>query len=415
VDYEMLRRHPKLRQYLVRSGGAAAHGRSRLQIVLNAITRSFAELREPAHAGAAAAAVAALAAEGDTGVQTDDADSDEDELESNRRRWSRQARINVLLKNFIKRFVAGLVSTSFQDIAGPEVVASNYVIFLHLLARLYEREWIDAEALVEATAATIEAMWGSDHSAGYVARLDPEDADTVLSLIREKHSDAQLLALVYLFARDARRSHATDVRLRIRDAWRALLLGGRLPLDGAVLRDAGVLLRAIEPPDGRQLPDVVEDLRQVAEYRTREELVDELRQRFGTSPGSWYFDTVTVRIPPRPEPVNAECMLIDDDEIAFAVEDAQWLLAAWMQVEARSYYRVQVRPRKGSSSRFVAFYEPAQQRGHYAALGDSYQSVALTNLHAPAAPWDDAMLDLMVAAEQGGAELAPTASEQASG
>ena len=245
VDYEMLRGHPKLRQYLMPSGGAGAHGRSRLQIVLNAITRSFGELLEPAQAGAAAAAVAALAGEGDAGLQTDDADGDEDETESNRRRWTRQARINVLLKNFIKRFVAGLASTTFQDIVGPEIVASNYVIFLHLLARLYEREWIDAEALVGATTATIEAMWGGDDSAGYVARLDDEDVETVVSLIRNKHSDAQLLALVYLFARDARQAHSTDVCLRIRNAWRALLLSGRLPLDRVVLRDTGVLLRAV--------------------------------------------------------------------------------------------------------------------------------------------------------------------------
>ena len=92
------------------------------------------------HTPATAAAMAAVAAEGDKGLQTEDTESDEDETEPDRRRWSRQARINVLLKNFISRFVSGLASTAFQDLAGPEVLASNYVIFLHLLARLYERE-----------------------------------------------------------------------------------------------------------------------------------------------------------------------------------------------------------------------------------------------------------------------------------
>ena len=78
----------------------------------------------------------------------------------------------------------------------------------------------------------------------------------------------------------------------------ALLLGGRLPLDRAALRDTAVLLRPVQPPDGPRLSDVVEELRQLAEFRTREELIAALRQRFGTSPGSCYFDTVTVRIPP---------------------------------------------------------------------------------------------------------------------
>ena len=68
-------------------------------------------------------------------------------------------------------------STEFQDFAGPEVVASNYVIFLHLLARLYEREWVDADALIEATASTMELMWGSEETPGYVGRLNSEETE----------------------------------------------------------------------------------------------------------------------------------------------------------------------------------------------------------------------------------------------
>lgn len=414
VDYDMLRGHPRLRQYLMRSGGAGAHGRSRLQIVLNAITRSFADLLETASTADTAAAVAAVAAEGDAGAQAEDADGDTDAVEADRRRWSRQTRINVLFKNFIKRFLSGLTSPDYEDVVGPEVVTSNYVIFLHVLARLYERDWVDEATLVGATAATMEAMWGSEQTAGYVARLDPDDFDTVIAIVRERHSDGQLLALLYCFARDLRQAHLADRRIQIRDAWRALLLGGRVPLDRAVLRDAGVLLRPIEEPDGPLLSKVVEELRQLAEYRTLDELLDALNKRFGTSPGSWYFDKVTVLIPPRPDGVNVECLLINNDDVSFGVEDAQWTLAAWMQVEPRDYYRVQVRSLGAArSTRFVAFYEPALRRGQYAALGSGGESVALASLRSFAAPWDDAMLDLMLAAEQEDAERAP-ADQQAS-
>ena len=417
IDYDMLRKHPKLRQYLLPSGGAGMHARSRLQILLNAITSSFANLLDAPDAVSTAAAVAAVAAEGDKGSQTDDLDSDEDEeeVEVHRRRWSRQARINVLLKNFIRRFVSGLSSTHFRDAVGPEVVFTNYVIFLHVLARLYEREWVDVDALVEATAETVEAMWGSDEDSGYVARLDADDVETIISFVREKHSDAQLVAFVYLLARDLQQSHSTDLLILIRDAWRALLVGDRLPLGRSALGDTAVLLRPFQPPDGPPLTDVVDQLRQLAEFRTREEFIDVLRHRFGTSPGSWYFDNVTVRIPPSPHDVNVECLFIDDDNITFTIDDAQWTLAAWMQVESRPYYRVQVRSRRGSPTRFVAFYEPPLQRGHYGALGTDRQSVALTSLRSPEAPWDDAMLALMVAAEQEDAARIWTSSERTSG
>jgi hypothetical protein len=99
----------------------------------------------------------------------------------------------------------------------------------------------------------------------------------------------------------------------------------------------------------------------------------------------------------------------------FRFEDVQWTLATWMQVEALSYYRVQVRSRKSSAAtRFVAFYESAQQSGYYAELGCGRDSVALTNLQAPA-PWDDAMLDLVIAAEHENAKRALVASERVSG
>jgi hypothetical protein len=68
----------------------------------------------------------------------------------------------------------------------------------------------------------------------------------------------------------------------------------------------------------------------LADYRTSQELMGDLRRRFGTGPGSWYVDTITVRVPPRPGTINAKCIVIDNDEITFTVEDAQWLLARWM-------------------------------------------------------------------------------------
>jgi hypothetical protein len=412
VDYEMLRGHPKLRQYL-RFGGSGSSGRSRLQIILNAITNSFTDLLEPAQAGAAAAAVAAIAAEGDKGLPTDDPEGEEDDAEAHRRRWSRQARINVLLKNFIQRFVAGLSSTTFQDVAGPQVVTTNYVIFLHLLARLYEREWVDAAALTDAAAATVEAMWGGQKGDGYVARLNAEDSATVLEIVREKHSDAQLLALFYLYALDARLSHSVDLRLRTRDAWRNLLLGRRLPLDRRVLHDTRVLLRPLAPPEGLPLAEVVEELRLLADFRTRGETVDALQTRFDTASGMWRFEKVSVRSPSLGKDVNVECLLIDDDEIIFTLEDAQWTLASLMQAEERPHYRVQVMSRQRPVTRFVAFYEPASRRGAYGPLALGEPSIALTNLHPPGATWDDAILDLMVAAEQEDASSHAAPTQQA--
>jgi len=185
-------------------------------------------------------------------------------------------------------------------------------------------------------------------------------------------------------------------------------------LQAVVISRSGT--RTTGPQNGPLSSDIVEELRQLAEFRTHEELLQAVRQRFAISPGCCYLDKVRVRIPSEGHEVGVECIVIDDDHVAFTVEDAQWTLAAWMQVEPKSYYRVQVRSRHASpTTRFVAFYQPALKRGHYAALDPERHAVELTSLPSPKEPWDDSMLTLMVAAGEEDAARAKTASETASG
>ena len=130
---------------------------------------------------------------------------------------------------------------------------------------------------------------------------------------------------------------------------------------------------------------------------------------------SWYVDTMRSECPRGrgPSTPNASSSTTTRSPSPWRTPNGCW--PGGCRPRRGTITAVQVRARRGSSSRFVAFYEPAYKRGRYAALGDSYQSVALTNLHAPPAPWDDAMLDLMVAAEQEDAERAQVAGNQASG
>lgn len=114
----------------------------------------------------------------------------------------------------------------------------------------------------------------------------------------------------------------------------------------------------------------------------------------------WRFEKVSVHSPSLGKDVSVECLLIEDDEITFTLEDARWTLASWMQAEERTQYRVQVMSRQRPVTRFVAFYEPASRRGSYGSLALREPSIALTNLHPRGAAWDDAILDLMVAAEE---------------
>jgi hypothetical protein len=392
IDYEMLRSHPKMQQYVVGAGSLAGRG-SRLQIVLNAITSAFADIA----AVETAIAIGGQAVTGD-GVPVDGGAEEEDEEERPRRRWALEARVNMLFRNFVKRFLRGLASREFQDVTGPEVVVRNYVVFFHLLSVLADREWIDQRFVTQGIRRTIELFWGATDTAGYAGRLDERERLEVLEVVRATHSDAQLIATLYSASRDTRPADLQDLRVALRDAWRGLLVQGDLPLTTAALADARVMLRGVAPPDGPPLTDILEELYDLAEFRTRDELLAGLAERLGVPETACMFVDETVSSPSL-GPISVETLRVEDDDARPSVADTRWALQTWLTVEPQRHYRLAITSRDGRRTRYVAFYETAIRRGLFASLADKSTVVPLTSLAVPAAPWDDAMTALMEAAD----------------
>lgn len=387
IDYDMLRSHPKMQQYL-RGDGSLGGSRSRLQIVLNAITSAFADIA----AVDSAAVMADQAVAGDPAPEGGDANEEGDD-ERARRRWSAEARINVLLRNFVKRFLRGLASREFQDIAGPEVLARNYVVFFHLLSRLAEREWIDQRFVTAGIARTIELFWGTTDAAGYVGRLDVGERAAVLGLVRETHSDAQVLATLYTGSRETRLTDLQDLRVGLRDAWRGILIHGDPPLTTAVLADARLMLRGVAPPDGPPPTDIVAELHGLARFLTRDELVAAVAARLDVPVSACAFVVEDVRSPWLGR-TNVKTLRVEHDDARFDVANARWALQVWMAAERLRHYRLALTSRDGRRTRYVAFYEPTARQGRYASLADRSPAVPLTSLGVLRSPWDDAIAAL---------------------
>lgn len=393
IDYEMLRSHPKMQQYL-RSGGIG-QPRSRLQIVLNAITAAFADL-SAADAAAAIADAANAHQQGDAASGTTEQDEDE---ERPRRRWAVRTRFNVLFRNFVRRFLRGLGSQPFQELAGPAVLVRNYVVFLHLLSCLAEREWIDQSFVIDRIGRTLALFWGDSATPGYIARLEPDERDELLKVIRELHSDARLIATLYNSSLETSVTELRDLRVHLRDAWCGILVRGDLPLSPTVLAEARLMLIGADPPQGPLPSTVVDELTRLAQHVTPGELVEAVAARLGVRETACVFDTDTVHSPLLGT-VNVRALRVEDDSARLTVEDARWALQHWMAVEQLPHYRVAVTSRDGRQRRYVAFYEPGGRRGRYAAPAEGRPGVALSFLGPLVAPWDDAIIALMYAANE---------------
>ena len=161
IDYDQLRNHPKLRGYLTGKTHAdgPTYNRSRLQIILSSITGHFNGLIDLALGITDFETVTQSLDDQESDAETEE-EREEEEQEKQKARWSNKARISATLKNFVRRYLRGIKSKDFLELVGADVMARNYVIFSHLLWKMYAKEWVDPEFVTDFFAQTVAFLLG---------------------------------------------------------------------------------------------------------------------------------------------------------------------------------------------------------------------------------------------------------------
>jgi len=112
IDYNRLRMHPKILQYLNSATGSQGYTRSRLQIILNAITASFQKLAGgTATLSTSIRTISTQLAESEDILEEENSPAIE---EQRQRHWTTQQRIGRLFKQFIQRYLFGLRNPGFH-------------------------------------------------------------------------------------------------------------------------------------------------------------------------------------------------------------------------------------------------------------------------------------------------------------
>jgi len=241
IDYDMLRQHPKIQQYLHRTGGGQGQTHSRLQIILNAITAHFQGLLESDRVVALMQKATEQVMKSETPALEDDVDDIEDDAddiieERQQRHWTARMRIERLLKNFIHRFLLGMRSPDFQEFAGFEVVGNNYMIFTHFLWRLFAKDWLEPLFIVDALIQSWTFFWGDGTRSGYFHELPLDQKEQVLSLVKEYHNDVSTLAALYFSDKVLTLEGEVKQRFALRNLWRELLCQPPFPFEGTIVR-----------------------------------------------------------------------------------------------------------------------------------------------------------------------------------
>ena len=234
-----------------------------------------------------------------------------------------------ILKSFVRRYLRGFGSKDFQDFVGYEVIAHNYVIFSHLLWRLFAKDWLETEFVVDSLLELWALFWGSDAQAGYFGMLSIEERTEVLAEVRQYRADASLIASLYLsietlnpltpivedieYDHDYATSAEDHARLfAMRNLLRGLLVTPPFSVNAEALEDCW---RSVAEMIGYNPPHptaIIDRISRFSNYETSENFLNTLCDHYGFSPHSCYFETVKVYRKGVNDSVKVRCLVTND-------------------------------------------------------------------------------------------------------
>ncbi len=386
IDYELLRQHPKLKQYLLGSKGGAAE-RSRIQMVLQSITQHF---RDYTHPEPSSHGLAALTIVDETDAETEEEVEEAAEASEQRRERTEQ-HLRLVFQNFIRRYLKGVTNPAFQRDAGFELVTQNYLIFSHVLWALLRKPWMPPRFLVDSLASVWEEFWRAPTGQpGYFDRLSAEDHKLAREWLAEHHAPSLLLASLYYCAYLTRIEEWEDARFRLRDLCGHLLTADQDGLSPADVPDSLNALRRLLVGKQPTTADLITELRALASFETRTSFLNSVSEELGLPAGTIHFDDALVMRPARRRQDKVICLSIDtrvDEKTVLA------LLARWKEFEPLGYYRIQIEGDSGP----VCFFDVEGGSGVYWDRHNPAQE--LTAIPHVQRPWDKALQELGTAAE----------------
>jgi hypothetical protein len=386
LDWERLRQHPKLAQYGTVSGRDTRLEPTDLQVVLTAITDHFRGLgtdRDPtAPDGIPDPAPGDAAPEGE---EVSEQERIQQEQERERRRLSLAARNRMAWRRFVDRFLDGLADEKFIEVVGPVVVATNAVIFNHLLTLLVAKDQIDQADGVEAQLWLWEWLWlaRGDDTPAFFDGLDPDEQTAARQVFVDRHADAMTVAAIYQAAVLSRHHGWEDERLRLRDLWRTLLTSPHLAITEEVLARAATQAAA----DPALLAATLDAL---TGHHTLNEVLAAVAAAIGAETSQ--LSLSRGRVQRRQRLHDVDLLTVGQMATPLTPTAATAAFAAWMAYQPeRDYYRI-VHPASGA----VALYDRATG-DRWWANKHTDESVDLEEITPAVAAWQAASAALVAA------------------
>jgi hypothetical protein len=348
LDFDALRRHPRLAQYQSLGRPTERLEATDLQIVLGAITDHFrgfgthdippAPVGPPAPEGGGDFDVdlddetATLPSDrDDTPVDEtpEEFEADEADEERERRRLKTETRNRLAWQRFAERFTKALRDQDFLDVVGPRVAIANAVILNHLLALLVAKGVVAADKGIGYQVDLWSFLWGEGVSGGYLDSLPDEEQMAAIEEFSERGLEVTVLSAVDLAAQLTRRTELDGLRSRLRYVWRRMLTSSHLFFTGDVLS-------RVSRPGVRPATELADALDHLARESSRREVDDAVADCLGTTRSQ-----LTVRqesVHRGPDRSAVEVIEIGDPAVDLTTDVALAVFAQVVAVDRRRDY-----------------------------------------------------------------------------
>ena len=388
IDYDILRQHPKIQQYIRWNTGQRRYARTKLQMILTAITDHFRGLIEPETSTKSVEKVPeptqAEEDEADMGHQAG-RDAGEKQDKRARRRQSLSKRTSRMFKSFIRRYLKGIRSEAFQQLVGFEVMAQNYVIFSHLLWLLLTREWIGPQFILESSLEIWVFYWGTGSSGGYFGHLAKEQRQRLETTLNQGGVWEKMIASLYSGARLTRNSEH-DLRLKLRDFLRDLLSSAWFGMTPGLLTSNTAIMGELISRDIPTTRVAAEELGRLARFETDESFLRDVEQSLGLPSHSCRFDRAIIL------DHQVKCLVVNSTSPLESLDASLDLLRRWMGFEHLIYYRIAA-PRSQQSDKML-LYRLLEASGVYWDKEGGHAPVSFAHVSVVTPPWEHMLAQL---------------------
>jgi hypothetical protein len=326
--------------------------------------------------------------------------------EHERRRWGAAQRVQRILKNFVRRYLRGLRSPDFQEMAGYEVTTQNYIVFSHLLWRLFAKGWVDSEFIIDALLKTWIFFWGNDTKAGYYQELEKDQQTQALRWLQEHHADAEFIAaLAYCaYLTDLERWH--ELRFSLRNFWRVMLPQLPFKVTAKTVEEIWRIMADLIPYESPSPSRIVNDLAKLAHFETEHSFLREMEARYEYPPYSCAFEEVKVHRPSVGMEVTVECLVLCAEKALSDKETAISILQDCMHVKDLDYYRLASPDHNGSAR--MLLYDVTDKMGIYWARDRGEDAVDFGQISVEPLSWEISLEKMELLANKVDASLVLT-------